>query len=230
MSKDIKNTLLNDDTIRPQNAPMMHYLFEDGTNPFQQPYYFLSFSTTKTSSSDLQSLIDFLRTIIDHLEVLESSTQLLIFHADATFHVAPLMDTLKEDFGLPLKVFESGPLNPHRSKDFHILWKAYLKHGASNPRPYTNSIDLVYDIIGHDVNLLKSLRPIILQGIEDDPQMESLIQSLFRNNMNISQTAEEVYMHRNTVMNKLNVIEERTGLHLQSFHNAVAIYFLMRAK
>ena len=230
MSKELKNTQLNNEIIRLQNTPMIQYLFQEGASPFSQPYYFLSFSTTKISTTELQSFIEFLRMIITHLEILETANTLIVFHSDDTFHFEPMMDTLKEDFGLPLKVFESGPLNPSRPEDFITLWDAYTQFGLSNPRPYTNSIDLVYDIMSRDGAYLKQLRPIILQGIEDDPQMEVLIQSLFRNNLNITQTAEEVYMHRNTVMNKLNTIERRTGLHLQSFHNAVAIYLLMRAK
>ena len=43
-------------------------------------------------------------------------------------------------------------------------------------------------------------------------------------NMNISQAANSLYMHRNTVMNKIDKFIDVTGYDIKKFRNAFIIY------
>ena len=60
--------------------------------------------------------------------------------------------------------------------------------------------------------------------------MEKLILAMFNNNLNVTQTAKAVYMHRNTIINKLEFIRLETGLNLQNFKAATCLYWLMKIK
>ena len=51
---------------------------------------------------------------------------------------------------------------------------------------------------------------------------------MFVNNLNVCKTANYVYMHRNTINNKLAVIKEETGLDIQNFQDAVLLYVLIK--
>ena len=47
------------------------------------------------------------------------------------------------------------------------------------------------------------------------------IQKFFENNLNVSETARQLYIHRNTLVYRLDKIKRLTGLELTSFDDAV---------
>lgn len=52
------------------------------------------------------------------------------------------------------------------------------------------------------------------------------IDCFFKNGMNISETARKLYMHRNTLIYRLNKIEKTTGIDLRNFEMAVTFQIL----
>nr|HPG64041.1 helix-turn-helix domain-containing protein [Saccharofermentans sp.] len=47
------------------------------------------------------------------------------------------------------------------------------------------------------------------------------IESFFANNLNGSETSRELYVHRNTLVYRLDKVKRNTGLDLRSFDDAV---------
>ena len=52
------------------------------------------------------------------------------------------------------------------------------------------------------------------------------VDSFFENGMNISETARKLYMHRNTLIYRLNKIQKTTGIDLRNFEMAVTFAIL----
>ncbi len=52
----------------------------------------------------------------------------------------------------------------------------------------------------------------------------STLEAFFRNNQSIGKTAEELFIHRNTLLFRLNRIKQITGLHPQNFKDAITLY------
>ena len=52
------------------------------------------------------------------------------------------------------------------------------------------------------------------------------VDSFFENGMNISKTARKLYMHRNTLIYRLNNIQKVTGIDLRNFEMAVTFKIL----
>ena len=52
------------------------------------------------------------------------------------------------------------------------------------------------------------------------------VDSFFENGMNISETARKLYMHRNTLIYRLNKIQKTTGIDLRNFEMAVTFLVL----
>lgn len=68
--------------------------------------------------------------------------------------------------------------------------------------------------------------------IFEDGEMMRTVNAFFNSGLNVSSAARELYMHRNTLTYRLNVLKERTGLDLRNFNMAVVfkiIYALYRA-
>lgn len=56
--------------------------------------------------------------------------------------------------------------------------------------------------------------------IYKDAQTIDIIEALFKNNLNVLQTSKLLYLHRNSILNKIDIIYKETGLNIQKFTNA----------
>ena len=82
--------------------------------------------------------------------------------------------------------------------------------------------------------LPKSVREMLTSGFEmknfakifEDQSMMQTVKVYLDSGMNISETARRLYMHRNTLMYRLNSIKKNTGLNLSNFLDAVTFELL----
>lgn len=58
--------------------------------------------------------------------------------------------------------------------------------------------------------------------IFDDEEMLSTAEEFLRSSLNVSETSRNLYMHRNTLLYRLDKIEKATGLNIRSFSDAVS--------
>ena len=59
------------------------------------------------------------------------------------------------------------------------------------------------------------------RDILDDEEAMSTINKFFENNLNISETARQLYVHRNTLVYRLERIEKAIGLDIRTFDDAM---------
>lgn len=59
-----------------------------------------------------------------------------------------------------------------------------------------------------------------IQGLFDDEELTTVF-SFFENNLNISETARQLYVHRNTLVYRLEKIQKKTGLDVRKFDDAL---------
>ena len=82
--------------------------------------------------------------------------------------------------------------------------------------------------------LTKSQREKIISGYDikslakifEDGELMRTVDAFLLNGMNVAGTARKLYMHRNTLMYKLNAIKNKTGLDLHDFGNDVTFSIL----
>ncbi len=63
-----------------------------------------------------------------------------------------------------------------------------------------------------------------------DQETVSTIQKFFENNLNVSETARQLYVHRNTLVYRLDKIQKLTGLDIRMFDNAIIFKVAMLVK
>ena len=61
-------------------------------------------------------------------------------------------------------------------------------------------------------------------------EMMYTIDMFFRQDLNMSETARQLYIHRNTLVYRLDKIQKATGFNLRSFKDAVTFKILMELK
>lgn len=65
-----------------------------------------------------------------------------------------------------------------------------------------------------------------LGGLSEDElygDLQSTVDALIRYNLNVSETAREIFIHRNTMLYRISRIEEQTGLDVRKFADAMQL-------
>jgi len=213
-----------------KSEKMYQYLFEHQNYPFSnKDYRFLIIDFD--NNQDHKKLIVFLEDLMNEVVVLKVDNDFLVFYFDdIEIEIKDLFSSISDDFGMNLKVFASGKMNHECPKNFSILYNAYKKHLYNKPYSYVSTSELILEIIKTDMKSLKEIKPVVLNKINDDSQMEKIILAMFDNNLNVTKTANDVYMHRNTIINKLDFIKSETNLNIQSFKDATCMYWIIKIK
>jgi carbohydrate diacid regulator len=82
-----------------------------------------------------------------------------------------------------------------------------------------------------------TLCEVFLQEVSKAGALESLdreslmtIQNFFENNLNVSETSRKLFVHRNTLVYRLEKIKKLTGLDLREFENAIVFKVALMVK
>ncbi|PWM23208.1 MAG: CdaR family transcriptional regulator [Oscillospiraceae bacterium] len=76
------------------------------------------------------------------------------------------------------------------------------------------------------------LREVFIKGSIDSLDKETLftIQKFFENNLNVSETSRKLFVHRNTLVYRLEKIKKLTGLDLREFDHAIVFKVALMVK
>lgn len=178
-------------------------------------------------ASKHQELKEFISGLIYEAKIIEYEDYLIVIYKEKTgIELKTLSENLKEDFYINIESFEEFKVDTVENFLKLFVYYRYYLHG----KIHSNIKDLIIKVVSKNNKDLIELKRIVLKNIYNDSQMEKLIDGMFENNLNVSKTANSVYMHRNTINNKLEIIKDETGLDIQNFKDAMAMYFIMNAK
>lgn len=180
--------------------------------------YLISFTDTQMAlvivapSRDSEELLDVAETLVDMLSM-EALCNARVAHSTVVEDIRKLPQAMQE----ALAALEIG-------KIFYTDRKvnAYSSLGIGR---------LIYQ-------LPKPLCQIYLQEVFGgdlpeifDEETLNLVEKFFENNLNTSETARKLYIHRNTLIYRLDKIQKETGLDLRTFDDAlmVKVALLVRA-
>lgn len=193
----------------------------------KKEFEFYILNVNKNTSYYNEILEVFLDMIINPY-VYEDGDNTIVLSDVINSDVNQIVNVITEDFGYKLQVFKSNKINVSNFGDLDILKKIYLKYKDFMNDSFINIQKLVQTILEKDINDLNTVKPIILRKINNDPKLYEIVNGMFVNDLNVCKTANYVYMHRNTINNKLNSIKEDTGLDIQKFQDAVMLYVLLK--
>ncbi|NLN66043.1 MAG: PucR family transcriptional regulator [Clostridiaceae bacterium] len=76
------------------------------------------------------------------------------------------------------------------------------------------------------------LNEVLKDGVYEliDPEMMITIQKFFENNLNVSETSRQLFVHRNTLVYRLDKIQKLTGMDLRNFSDAIHFKVAMMVK
>jgi len=103
-----------------------------------------------------------------------------------------------------------------------------------------NKLVYKYDSLGIGrliYNLPRDLCKIFLSEIfqtdvfeKFDSEISQTIQKFFENNLNVSETSRKLYVHRNTLVYRLDKVQKLTGFDIRKFDDAIIFKFALLVK
>lgn len=153
---------------------------------------------------------------------------------DETISYDQIIDILMSDLYVTIKFFV-GPYHNHftnvkRHYDM-IIQSAHTAFSYSKESVITFGY-AVPSLFINEVNqeLRIQVSETILQEFIDDDETLKLIETFLDCNLNVSETAKELYMHRNSLQYRLDRFHEKTTIDVRQFHEAMSVYIALLAK
>lgn len=140
-----------------------------------------------------------------------------------------ILTTLDDDFSLTTSTLVGQPFNPHNRLPFYFntenaVFEWAVKEDFLNRWTYVS--ETLLKQIGHsalkNISTLRYYKQLI-SGQDD----LDLIKSLFENNGNLSQSAEALFIHRNTLTYRMDKFSKKTGLNLSKLSDLMLAYLLV---
>lgn len=216
----IKNIYIKE--IADSKERLFYSYLNDKTKSLNGYYFFIL--KVKNYNYEIK---EFINEVVDGAIILEYSDYLIVLHKNhLEMDPKTLSNSLNEDFYLNVQTFEGFKLDSFNDLIYvFVLYRYYLRN-----KSLTNLKDLILSIVNKNSKELINLKPIVLKKLNNDFQIEKIINGMFDNNLNVSKTSNSVYMHRNTINNKIELIKDETSLDVQKFKDAMALYFLINSK
>lgn len=191
---------------------------------------FLECYIINISENDLHynDLLEVFCGIIINPLIINDSNHTIILSNEINLDIAQTVDALTDDLGIDLKVFRSNKIYSNNYDFINVLKKAYYKYEKIINENFITIKTLCNTIIEKNIDDLAIIKPILVNKIINDPKLYEIVNGMFINDLNVCKTANYVYMHRNTINNKLTIIKEETGLDIQKFQEAVILYALIK--
>lgn len=203
------------------NLVFLHLHFNKSVEPVDYPLWF-----TTLSEADA-SLVDWFAHDPDRFTLIVKVTE---HESSIRDRYEGLIQTLNTDFDTITRVIQgfqhkaSMDLPKQYQTELQIADSAFL---SDLSRPYTLLTPLLLQQIGHvTLQHFPFMQPI-QQYMQENPEYLSLVQTLFEFQGNLSQTADRLYIHRNTLSYRIQKFHKETGLQLNYLPDLVLCFLCL---
>lgn len=101
----------------------------------------------------------------------------------------------------------------HQGANIHLPWNVHLER-LINSIPESQRIRYMEQVVNRSDLLL-------------EPEIVSTLETFFAMNCNVSDTAKQLFIHRNTLLYRLDKLKQDTGLDVRLFRDAVLVKIIM---
>lgn len=211
-----------------ENDKLYNYLFLNSTYPYKNKW-FKSLIIKLDSVKDIDSIVSVFVDLMGEVKyIINGNEIILLYFNEIDFSLEEVALSLSSDFGINILIFNMFKLYTDENK-FLDIYNLYLKYLSNKHQGYFEMSDLILEVVGNNSDSIL-LKEMVLERILNDSQNETLINAMFKNDLNVLKTSKKIYMHRNTINNRLDLIKKETGLNIQKFQDAVAMYSLLKIK
>lgn len=188
-------------------------------------YQYFILQSKKPIKKEREMLLSLLSEVVDVSYIdIDNEFITVVFENLLESSLEELSQVIVEEFFIEIRIFESIRFNTIHDLEKNLKKvKKMLKSIIFDlQETYLNEIDLLYFEISKPIDLV--CKKNILRKYYDDVDMKNILKVFFECNQNTSEASKRLYMHRNTLIQKLDKFYEETGFNPRRFKDAMIIY------
>lgn len=178
----------------------------------------------ENDNSDGKCLLELFRSLLRIFNYIEIEDGFIIEYED--YPELMLEESLKAyiyDVNTVFKCYISDLVSASDIKSDEEIMLKYLRKMKNNKLYHTHEVMLELIAFPYDDLKVKALREYLR-----DIETYTIITTFIENDLNVLTSSKKLYMHRNTLMNKLDKFYEKTGYDIRNFKDAYIIYSLIK--
>ena len=201
------------------------YIYENDKYPFNGRRCFLILEATKNNT-----LIELLKDVLLDLELVQVNNYDIVFYRDEELiNIEELFKTVSDDFGIMYNVHEGLIINNQIPGNFLAYYLASINETNIIKKGYSNISDLAFSKDNSQVlPLLNEMKKYLINPVLNKNNNRETLNAFFNNNLNVSKTAKALYLNRNSLINRLDIISKELGMDVQNFKNAALLLLLFK--
>lgn len=188
-------------------------------------YQYFILQSKKPIKKEREMLLSLLGEVVDvsYLDV-DNEFITVVFENLLESSLQELSQVIIEEFFIEIRIYESIRFETIHDLERNIKKvKRMLKLITfDSDDSYLNEVDLLYFEISKPID--SSYKKNILKKYSDDTEMKNILKVFFECNQNTSEASKRLYMHQNTLIQKLDKFYEETGFNPRKFKDAMIIY------
>lgn len=161
--------------------------------------------------------------LINPKQYVESDKLVVLIREQSDILFEELINSINTDLYQSLSLYESSFFDSELELKEDMQKKMLT---LKFDRPYLNDKILFYDKVLGSIDD-QSKQMILKQFYEDEEFLHSM-KVFIEKNQNTSEAAKALYLHRNTLINRLDKFYRVTGFDLKKFEDAAIIYLLIK--
>ena len=180
---------------------------------------------SKPKESNVVVLVDFLKGLIGNYinPIFEDRMLTVFFDAATDISFEEIIQSLNEDFYITSLLFESGEIYNNIKREEYVKFISENKNTLlETNKLYLKEADLIKYRVYNDV-VVKN----ILKNYFEDFEMKKIVRTFLEYDMNTSKASNALFMHRNTLMYKIDNFISITGYDIKKFQDAFIIYHII---
>ncbi len=161
--------------------------------------------------------------LINPKQYVESDKLVVLIREQGEVLFEELINSINTDLFQSLSLYESSFFDSELELKEDMQKKMLM---LKFDRPYLNDKILFYDKVKGSID--EQSKQMILKQFYDDEEFLHSMKVFIEKNQNTSEAAKALYLHRNTLINRLEKFYRVTGFDLKKFDDAVIIYLLIK--
>ena len=178
----------------------------------------------KNPNSKLNDTIcDFVKGMVGFIKIKTDEDNIIINYDN--FDDDQMLDALLSltyDIDALIKCLIISNKNEEEFEEIYLKIKKYFYYNLKS------NIYTLKDFYFENVDHITEFKDLIFKRISYDYDYLEVIKKFIENNMNVLKTSKLLYMHRNTLINKLDRFHQVTGYDPKEFKDAYVLYSILK--
>ena len=188
-------------------------------------YQYFILQSKKPIKKEREMLLSLLSEVVDvsYIDV-DNEFITIVFENLLESSLEELSQVIIEEFFIEIRIYESTRFETisDLEKNIRKVKKMLKLITFDVDDSYLNEVDLLYFEISKPID--ENYKKNILKKYADDVEMKNILKVFLECNQNTSEASKRLYLHRNTLIQKLDKFYEETGFNPRRFKDAMIIY------